>query len=84
MELLCFVIHESSRVCANMKRLVCASLVTQSPQRWSGTFARYFDTAPRALAKILASASNCLDAYRHSYISHLLGPWAHFVSDGIE
>ena len=37
-----------------------------------------------ALAKILASASNCLDAYRHSYISHLLGLWTHSVSDGIE
>ena len=39
------------------------------PQRWSGTFAPYFDTAPGALAKISASASNCLDAYCRSYLS---------------
>ena len=48
------------------------SLVTQPPKRWSGTLAEYFDIAPGALAKILASASNCLDVYCHSYISHLL------------
>ena len=55
-----------------------------SPQRWSGTFPQYFDTNPGALAKILASTSNCLGVYRHSCISYLLGPWMHSVSDGIE
>ena len=52
--------------------------------RWSGTFAQYSDTTPGTLAKILASASNCLDAYCHSFISHLLGLWTHSVSHGIQ
>ena len=58
--------------------------MSQPPKRWSGTLAEYFDISPGALAKILASASNCLDANRHSYIFHLLGLWTHSVSDGIE
>ena len=46
--------------------------------------ARYFDTVSGALAKNLASASNCLYAYCYSYISNLLEPWMHSALDGIK
>ena len=35
------------------------SLVNQTPKRWSGTFARYFDAAPGVLAKTAVSLA-CL------------------------
>ena len=42
--------------------------ILQWSERWSGTFARYFDTALWALAKILASASMCCDTQFSSFI----------------
>ena len=42
--------------------------ILQWPERWSGTFARYFDTALGALAKILASAFMSCDMQFSSFI----------------
>ena len=42
--------------------------ILQWPERWSGTFARYFDTALGALAKILASAFMSCDTQFSSFI----------------
>ena len=58
----------NSRLEASLIPSPLPAAILQWPERWSGTFARYFDTALGTLANILVSASMSCDTQCNSFI----------------
>ena len=57
--------------------------ILQWPERWSGTFAQYFDTTLRALANILASASISVICNLAASFAHLRESYLGILSNEI-
>lgn len=56
----------------------------EPPERWYGTVAQYFNTAPVSLSNILVSVSIFVTRTVIAYISHLLEPWTGALSGRVE